>query len=466
MVSLEGPPEVWTLGTNVNALAAKDCWSHLMGMPNIVRRPCDELGAFFASFHKLFIDHDLKSHGRSPFTFRNTIQHMKITNVLFLLFGLAGLLPTVSFASDADLFVDTQEPIPFVWENVNTSIVIRQRTVFVQFERLAPDQNETLELNFFDDVHITAIRDHVEFSDAGGNTWIGTAAADPNGSATFVWRGNQLTGTVYAGASAYQVRHIQDDLHLVREIRTPPIESRASPAWRAPIDDEEEVVALVNQERQIHHLPPLREDSRLHAAALAHSEDMALNNYFSHISQDNRDPGDRITQAGYAWSTYGENIAAGYSTPTAVVEGWMNSAGHRANILRSGFCDIGVGLAYSAASRYGYYWTQNFGRERGVSVCQTTQQYTITAVSGSHGSIWPEGVVTVDAGDSVAFTINADSGYRIRDVLIDNQSMGPIQSYTFANVNQDHTIEALFEVLPPDKKIQYLPFLRLLLLDE
>jgi uncharacterized protein YkwD len=391
---------------------------------------------------------------------------MQITKVFILLAGLAGLLPSVSFAGDADLFVDTQEPIPSAWENVNASIVLRQRTVWVDFDRLAPDQNETLELNFFDDVHITAIRDRVESSDADGRAWIGTLAADQGGRATFVWRNHQLTGTVYAETSAYQVRHIKDALHIVREILTPYIESRASAAWRAPISEEEEVVALVNQERQIHQLPPLQEDSRLHDAALGHSEDMAQNNYFSHTSQDNRSPGDRITQAGYAWSTYGENIAAGYSTPAAVVEGWMNSDGHRANILRSSFCDIGVGLAYSAASSYRYYWTQNFGRKQGVSACPTIQQYSISAVSGSHGSIWPSGTVTVDAGDSASFTISADTGYRIRDVRVDGQSMGPLGTYTFNNVNRDRTIEALFEILPPDKKTPYLPFLRLLLLDE
>ena len=389
-----------------------------------------------------------RTEGQPSIT-RNALQHMQITKIFVLLFGLAGLLPTVSFAADADLFVDTPESIPSAWENVDANIVIRQRAVWVQFERLAPDQNEILELNFFDDVHLTAIRDRVEFSDDGARAWIGTVSSDQSGSATFVWRHNQLTGTVYAESSAYQVRHIQDELHLVREILRPQIESRASAAWRAPIDDEEEVVALVNQERQINQLPPLQVDSQLHAAALGHSEDMALNDYFSHTSLDNRDPGDRITQAGYAWNTYGENIAAGYSTPTAVVEGWMNSPGHRANILRSSFCDIGVGLAYSAASRYRYYWTQNFGRKQGVSVCQPTQQYTISAVSGIHGRILPSGVVTVNAGGGASFTITPDAGYRIRDVLIDNQSMGPMESYTFTNVTRDHTIEALFEVLSP-----------------
>ena len=391
----------------------------------------------------------------------------RLTSVFALLLGLVGILPTVSFSGDTDLFVDTQTPIPLEWENVNSSMVIRQRAILVQFDRLAPHRNETLELNFFDDVHLTAVRERVEFSGAGGSAWIGSVASDQSGSATFVWHNNQLTGTVYAATSAYQVRHIKDDLHLVREISTPRIGSLAGAAWRAPVDDEVEVVTLVNQERQIHDLPPLQDDSLLHAAALGHSEDMALNNYFSHTSQDNRDPGDRITQAGYAWSTYGENIAAGYSTPAAVVEAWMNSSGHRANILRSSFCDIGVGLAYSAASTYRYYWTQNFGRKRGVSACQSIQQHAITAISGSQGRISPSGVVTVDAGDSVSFTVIADAGYRIRDVRVDGQSVGPVESYIFTNLSHDHTIEALFEKIPPPRKnVTPLPFLRLLLLDE
>ncbi len=96
---------------------------------------------------------------------------------------------------------------------------------------------------------------------------------------------------------------------------------------------------------------------------------MAAQNYFDHTALDGRSPGDRIAAAGYeAWS-WGENIAAGYTSPQSVVDGWMNSPGHRANILNSGFCDIGVGYAYDGESHYRYYWTQNFGRQAGVSEC-------------------------------------------------------------------------------------------------
>jgi uncharacterized protein YkwD len=96
----------------------------------------------------------------------------------------------------------------------------------------------------------------------------------------------------------------------------------------------------------------------------AHSQDMATNNYFEHTSLDGRSPFQRMTDAGYRYSTAAENIGAGYSTPAAVVEGWMNSSGHRANILNCSLRQIGVGCATSTSSKYRTYWTQAFGTSR------------------------------------------------------------------------------------------------------
>jgi uncharacterized protein YkwD len=79
----------------------------------------------------------------------------------------------------------------------------------------------------------------------------------------------------------------------------------------------------------------------------------------SHTGSDGSSPGDRITRAGYTWSAYGENVAYGYATPEQVMNGWMNSPGHRANILNCSFKEIGVGLAQP-----GSYWTQDFGTAR------------------------------------------------------------------------------------------------------
>jgi uncharacterized protein YkwD len=88
---------------------------------------------------------------------------------------------------------------------------------------------------------------------------------------------------------------------------------------------------------------------------------MATNNYFSHNSQNGKTPFQRMTEAGYHWSMAAENIAAGQKTPQAVVTAWMNSQGHRENILNCGLKQIGVGYATSSTSRYGTYWTQDFG---------------------------------------------------------------------------------------------------------
>ena len=209
-------------------------------------------------------------------------------------------------------------------------------------------------------------------------------------------------------------------------------------------DFESEVTVLVNVERTAEGLGPLSYDANLTSAARGHSQDMGLNDYFNHTSQDGRSPGDRITAAGYSWNTYGENIAAGQSTPATVVAGWMNSPGHRANILNPDFCDIGVGYAYVASSTYGHYWTQNFGRKSGVNSCPQAATYVITATVGNGGSINPDGNVSVDQGDSQTFTITTNPGYRIDVLTVDNQSKSITTSYTFNSVNSDHTIDVTF----------------------
>lgn len=121
---------------------------------------------------------------------------------------------------------------------------------------------------------------------------------------------------------------------------------------------EEEVVRLTNEARRRNGCGPLVHDPQLRAAALGHSQDMAARNYFSHTSPEGRDPGDRIRAAGFSpISTWGENIALGHPTAAAVVQAWLDSPGHRANILNCRFTHIGVGQAPSAR---GFYWTQNF----------------------------------------------------------------------------------------------------------
>ncbi|MGI5165290.1 CAP domain-containing protein [Spirillospora sp. CA-253888] len=118
------------------------------------------------------------------------------------------------------------------------------------------------------------------------------------------------------------------------------------------------VVALTNQERAKAGCGALRTDSRLTLAARRHSADMAEHKYLDHTSRNGDSPWKRMEDAGYTGGGGAENIAQGYATPAAVVKGWMESPGHRANILNCKLRAIGVGMAKGSG---GPWWTQNFG---------------------------------------------------------------------------------------------------------
>lgn len=145
---------------------------------------------------------------------------------------------------------------------------------------------------------------------------------------------------------------------------------------------EAQVLELVNLARWDNgQLPPMKGSAVLDAAAENHSAAMAARNFFMHCDPDTQSlPWDRMAAAGYAWQAAAENIGAGYSSPQSAMSGWMNSAGHRANIL-GGYREIGVGYVSDndgAATRtlngsgctpnatggaYTSYWTQNFGSD-------------------------------------------------------------------------------------------------------
>lgn len=140
------------------------------------------------------------------------------------------------------------------------------------------------------------------------------------------------------------------------------------PTAEPPSNFEQRVIDLTNQQRVANGCAPFRTESHLMAAAEAHSRDMADNDFFSHTGSDGSAPWDRMTRAGYSWGAAAENIAAGYSTPEDVVQGWMNSPGHRANILNCDLHDIGVGYVLQDPDtgdvNYRHYWTQDFGTPR------------------------------------------------------------------------------------------------------
>ena len=118
---------------------------------------------------------------------------------------------------------------------------------------------------------------------------------------------------------------------------------------------ESEVVRLVNEQRVQNGLKPLTENWELSRVARYKSQDMVDNRYFSHTSPTYGTPFQMIKAFGLSFRTAGENIAYGQRTPQAVVNAWMNSSGHRANILNASYTQIGVGYVSK-----GNYWTQMF----------------------------------------------------------------------------------------------------------
>ncbi len=124
---------------------------------------------------------------------------------------------------------------------------------------------------------------------------------------------------------------------------------------------EQQVIDLVNQFRLQNDLAALTVDSRLMAAAEAHSLDMAQHNFFAHEGSDGSTVGDRLTRQGYGWSFYAENLACGYDSPGAAVQGWLASPAHRTNLLAAEAHQIGVGYAPGAqGSNCRTYWTADF----------------------------------------------------------------------------------------------------------
>lgn len=116
---------------------------------------------------------------------------------------------------------------------------------------------------------------------------------------------------------------------------------------------EQEVLRLTNKKRLAHGLEPLHLDKKLFEVARLKSKDMDDYDYFDHNSPNYGSPFEMMKEFGIQYQSAGENIAFGYGSPEAVVNGWMNSPGHRANILNESFTHLGVGFS-------NYYWTQMF----------------------------------------------------------------------------------------------------------
>lgn len=173
------------------------------------------------------------------------------------------------------------------------------------------------------------------------------------------------------------------------------------------LEYEAQAVYLTNLEREKGGVPPLKSVEILHGIARQHSLDMARQNYFGHENPDGTPFWTRFDRAGYApWTAEGENIAAGYSTPQSVVNGWMNSPGHRKNILSPDYCEIGVGYVLDRHDTYGpyyHYWTQDFGCRSTVKPVIIEDEMPLVRTNTVHlyvyGGGWAEKMIVSNRPD-------------------------------------------------------------------
>lgn len=149
------------------------------------------------------------------------------------------------------------------------------------------------------------------------------------------------------------------------------------------------VVELSNIERSKFGLSPLTFNPLLAQAAQTHSQNMALQDFYDHTGLDGSEPWDRVRATGYQYSSMAENIYASPTTPETAVEGWMNSPGHRANILNPDIQEIGVGYYYlendTGNVNWNHYWTQVFAAPLGGTSANPTPQPTAPVI-GTEGN--------------------------------------------------------------------------------
>jgi uncharacterized protein YkwD len=215
-----------------------------------------------------------------------------------------------------------------------------------------------------------------------GGEWrtVDTARSARNGRVSLVWRAPSQAVRATLRVLVRRTEHRRRAVTHARVVTvrtpatpgtpgTPGTSEQPSPNLSAELT---EVLRLVNRARaqarscggvRYPAVPPLRTDARLNRAADKYARLMGTRGFFSHTGPDGSDPGDRMSAEGYRWASYGENIAAGYSTAAAVVDAWLDSPGHCQNIMGRS-TELGLGHAHVPGSPYGTYWVQDFATPR------------------------------------------------------------------------------------------------------
>ncbi len=211
----------------------------------------------------------------------------------------------------------------------------------------------------------------------------------------------------------------------------------------------EEVLQLTNAFRLQNGLSPLVMNSELAVTAQKHSRAMAEEDFFDHIGPNGSKPWDRAEAAGYTARAIGENIAAGQPTPEQVVQSWINSPGHRENLLNPSYIELGVGYFQLANDtgrvNYSHYWTQVFGSgdlTPGRPTAETTDSLFTTGQIGDILikvlTINEEG--TVQLSDRLSYRLDAAPEKSLDSQRLFVGGMGSRESIAFIQVDSDSTL--------------------------
>lgn len=224
---------------------------------------------------------------------------------------------------------------------INDSTLVPFRTIFesldmtVQWfgdeQRVTAQNDDTLITLFIDDINMNVNGDNVELNTPpiiyNDFTLVPLRAVSEASGADVLWDGDTRCVYITSRESSFN-------------------------QWR------KQVLELTNIEREKNNLSPLNWDNSLAELAEIHCKDMIDRDFFSHNNPDGETPFDRMKKYGIEYFSAGENIAAGQFSPQSVVESWMNSQGHRANILNPDFKSLGVAVVKGGT--YGIYWAQEF----------------------------------------------------------------------------------------------------------
>jgi len=160
---------------------------------------------------------------------------------------------------------------------------------------------------------------------------------------------------------------------------TPSPTPSATPIPSDNVANEQQIINLINQQRNANGLPAYAVVYELTQSSRKHSHDMADHNFTSHTGSDGSTPGDRMLAFGYYWTNAGENTGWGFGgDPQTMVNWWMNSPVHRDAILSTVYKDMGVGYALNYSSQWDHYWTVNFGKRAASARPSSEALFTCT----------------------------------------------------------------------------------------